>query len=196
MTKIECTKCGELIESTATTFVAPYVCDDCVEASEFQNLISPDTHEDKKGEASTLCDTATVEATTLLIADLEKQVELGDDALKVANDLIDDLSRQIAEKDTVITLTRSEAEFFANLAATRKGELRKILFDIVLTSRANTIQAEMIEERDEEIAKLNDALVYWQKEARSARRRYIDQRLENDVLTRRGFWARLVNKGA
>ncbi len=98
MTRIECSKCGEIIESTAATFVAPFVCNECLLPAETSraiedavkrgyqmclkahNLGSLVIRHDLKTvniEPETLpvipCDTASVENTTLLIADLEEQ---------------------------------------------------------------------------------------------------------------------------
>jgi chromosome segregation ATPase len=64
--RIECENCGDLVETTAKTIVAPFVCTEC----------DCDCGTCKPDATPTYdpCDTATVENTTLLIEDLQQQL--------------------------------------------------------------------------------------------------------------------------
>lgn len=91
MTKIECTECHDIIETSARTVELPFICDDCKKAPELLAAMAPtpafcpcanpgcDDCNDKAlviSEADNIpCDTATIENTNLLIADLEQQLE-------------------------------------------------------------------------------------------------------------------------
>lgn len=90
MTQIICTKCHEVLELTADSVQLPFICSECIAAAEFQNLISPDPMPISRPVTLAVVDeldheSATVEATTLLIADLEQQVKQTKGALKTAN---------------------------------------------------------------------------------------------------------------
>ena len=81
MTRIECSNCGNVKELTAKVIVLPYTCTECEEAAEFQEAIQPASFTPYDGTGPTCADPAglneddaTVENTTLLIADLEQQL--------------------------------------------------------------------------------------------------------------------------
>jgi predicted nucleic acid-binding Zn-ribbon protein len=93
--KIECSKCGDIVETTAKTVVAPFVCNQCTDVcgpekcvfgsqscvDAHKRLTTPTTgpfataDEVRKSESFDSCDTATVENTTLLIEDLQQQLQ-------------------------------------------------------------------------------------------------------------------------
>lgn len=84
MTRLECTECHDLLEVTAKSVELPFVCDSCV--TEFNEKIASImgplvtcSYETPPEYADCVplpdaCETATVEATTLLIEDLEEQL--------------------------------------------------------------------------------------------------------------------------
>jgi hypothetical protein len=90
MTNIECTKCGDVVEVTADTVVLPFVCMSCEDAiAKFtQEFVPPAPVTDEQAEVAAFYEKmapesettepeeefATVENTTLLIADLEEQL--------------------------------------------------------------------------------------------------------------------------
>lgn len=97
--RIECSKCGDLIDTTAKTVVAPFICGECncdcetckptptTGPFDIQKLISnPSVVEALRGQGLEVdtdavegvlgaCETATVENTTLLIEDLQQQLQ-------------------------------------------------------------------------------------------------------------------------
>jgi hypothetical protein len=128
--RVECSKCGEIIETTARTFAWPFFCDECKASVKFHQDIAPtpanpanvqkslnDLSDWVQGapapelgilpEHNPALGDATIENTTLLINDLEQQVAASAKALEDANSLIADMSETInrlnAEKvDAVI----------------------------------------------------------------------------------------------
>jgi hypothetical protein len=76
MSRIECSKCGDLIEVTASTVVLPFTCMKCEECEAVPNEFAGQVYDDMAPtNTETLTDEfATVENTTALIADLEKQL--------------------------------------------------------------------------------------------------------------------------
>ncbi len=75
MVKVECSKCGEIIELAWRSVVSPFICGDCLDAQKFQEIAS---------NAPSLQENASA-----IIADLEQQAAN-------ANALITDLSQQNA----------------------------------------------------------------------------------------------------
>lgn len=120
-TSIECTNCKEVVEVTGNTVTLPFVCEDCEAAAEFQETIVPSATVKITGwETPPALDEedATVENTTLLIADLEEQVAQLTEREQKANALIADMSRQLEEDASAIgerdrRLERMGIEIFA-----------------------------------------------------------------------------------
>lgn len=86
-TRLECTKCGDVIEVTATSIVLPFVCMSCeqktqefeaeveeAEVKDFYDKMTPDTTPVAEPADELSEEFATVENTTLLIEDLEQQL--------------------------------------------------------------------------------------------------------------------------
>jgi DNA-directed RNA polymerase subunit M/transcription elongation factor TFIIS len=80
MTRIECSNCNEVVEVTADILSLPFVCQDCAQEAVFQEAMKPASSQTPAPESNH--DGATVENTTLLIADLEEQVRQRDQKIK------------------------------------------------------------------------------------------------------------------
>lgn len=107
-TVIECSLCHNVVEITGRRIEMPFVCPPCEREAEMYDAMAPKvtsqtvqahgdypyTAEDYAAMQKPLPtlehDTATIENTTLLIADLEEQV-------RIANTLIEDMSTQLKE---------------------------------------------------------------------------------------------------
>jgi hypothetical protein len=114
-TFIECNNCGEVKDVEAKSVTLPYFCGECVAADQFQKDITPKAGEvaiKRLDEYPTLTelvtkeelrssymddDNATVENTTLLIQDLEAQILDQKELNNKANELLTDMSNQLAE---------------------------------------------------------------------------------------------------
>lgn len=129
--EIVCSKCDEVIEVTADSVTLPFVCETCVEAQEFLNKIAPkpepqhlpQEHAHYDGDPGDEHDGATVENTTLLIADLEQQVSALQESNAQSDRLIADLKVQLegaedrldAAQAVIITQAREKARLaYAN----------------------------------------------------------------------------------
>ena len=98
-TRIECTKCNDVVDLEASSITLPFICESC-ETIEFQEAIKPAVPAPANvGQQDHGLDesSATIENTTLLIEDLEKQVSLLQDSLDSSNKLIADMSAQLNE---------------------------------------------------------------------------------------------------
>lgn len=122
-TNIECTNCHDVVELTADSIMLPFICDGCENDAEQYEKMAPAVTIKSYDEFPNLITEplvepshdATVENTTLLIADLEQQVAMSDKALNDANVLIADMSAQlqddaanIGERDRRLTEVLSE----------------------------------------------------------------------------------------
>lgn len=73
--KVECENCHDVVEVTAKTVVAPFVCSVCVnDATPTPVADANDMVDGESLPEHDACDTATVENTTLLIEDLQQQL--------------------------------------------------------------------------------------------------------------------------
>lgn len=89
MSRIECTECHDLIDTTARTVVLPFVCDECQKAPELLAAMAPLRIENADNHA---CDSVTIENTTLLIEDQANQLALAlneVDALRQVNQYLE-----------------------------------------------------------------------------------------------------------
>lgn len=73
MSRLECSECHDICDTTARTVVLPFVCDECQKAPGLLAAMAPLQIEESDNHA---CDSASVENTTLLIEDLSNQLAL------------------------------------------------------------------------------------------------------------------------
>ena len=171
LTRIECSKCSDIVETTATSMTFPFTCDACLEAQKFVEVIAPKAEPKETPDlARTLVeednhDTATVENTTLLIADLEQQ-------LAGAN-------REIAKMDNLLLAS-----------AKREDTLRKTItndrFRIAdLRSICQGLSQNLREVYNLEKFTSNQL----------AASKYLSKSLDDEIkaMRARGFWARVFN---
>ncbi len=191
--RVECSKCGEIVETTARTFPWPYVCGECETAKKFQQGLASNVNAavnkvmsgalwDTNGKAkeggfdAPSHDSATVENTTLLIEDLEAQVAASAKALDTANDLINDLTKQ----------SKKESANF-----------KEIQLDLLLALNRETHRANTNDERRRGLLKIwataAQEAKYWERMCKSARQRAKEVSEDLYAITSRGFFARVFN---
>jgi hypothetical protein len=207
--RVECSKCGEIIETTARTFAWPFFCDECKASVKFHQDIAPnpanpanvqkslnDLSDWAQGtpapelgilpEHNPALGEATIENTTLLIADLEEQVSTGAKLLDEANILLEDMNQTInklnAEKvDAVI-----ENEILKYSIRDTELDLRRE------TYRANFNQ-DWRQELQTNLVRADREIAYW-KGAHAQSHAYGMRKLREVIaLKGRGFWARVFN---
>lgn len=120
-TNIECTNCREVSEVTANSIMLPFVCSGCENDAEQYEKMAPGVQIKSYAEFPNLiteppCQTvggqygqeepshdATVENTTLLIADLEEQVTFATEALAKSTELVNELSAELQDTVSVVS---------------------------------------------------------------------------------------------
>src|SRR5216684_5163421 len=171
MFRIECSKCGELVEATMRIFTPPFVCFKCVKSVEYYEAAEPFntllagktvSHVENRG--------GSLNIVTTDVLDHEPSVD-------ATNELIADLRKQLADAKETITAKDNEVKL-----------LQSDLCDMCEIDRANHSQTGY------NISGLTRSLRFYKFQAewfkKAARRRLasiIDLREEIDSLRGRGF---------
>ncbi len=95
MSRLECSECHDICDTTARTIVLPFVCDECQKAPGLLAAMAPLQIEESDNHA---CDSASVENTTLLIEDLSNQLALSQVEAETLRTLL--LAVENANEDT------------------------------------------------------------------------------------------------
>lgn len=191
MTKVECTKCGDLILTTADTIVDPFVCMSCEQkAKEFEQMCESNGefatldldaitqfYEDMKPKSSLprtvevepeeLTDEfATVENTTALISDLENQLTREKRATDRLVDEVEKLQKQVAEERRARGALNEEKARQANTIREYREANERLEPRVEELERENDILRQDHHDRMVQITSLKDQLdqalcIFW-----------------------------------
>lgn len=90
MTRIECTKCGEIVDTTTRVITAPFVCRECLLADDLLGAMTPTLASPVTTQgmyATSQQEPESVEATNLLIADLKEKIEMLEESYSALQDI-------------------------------------------------------------------------------------------------------------
>jgi chromosome segregation ATPase len=129
-THIECNDCGKVLDVEARFIELPFFCPDCEEKDVDRS--GSGYSEGPSDQQVTLDEeSATIENTTLLIADLEQQVAASEKLVDTANELIADMSTQLKEDTEELGIRDRRIAELEKISGGLNAEIGRVLNKVI-----------------------------------------------------------------